>query len=177
MVRNLRTIDSSFLIVFKVMTGFRVFQSLPEPSKVALSFCCHYSFIPPRGGGGVPCIIVLSMLWYLAVLTVILHELIMWHYTMNSWNWISHVKLDLTLHKNKGICYEVKIEESEKGRQPPGVEPRHLCLEPPVLCHWATATGQPPNLTILYMYTVHRGILGSTLGSCWPFSRSSIFVT
>ena len=25
-------------------------------------------------------------------------------------------------------------------------------LEPPVLCHWATATGQPPALTILYMY-------------------------
>ena len=25
---------------------------------------------------------------------------------------------------NEFRCYEVKIEESEKGRQPPGVEPR-----------------------------------------------------
>ena len=39
---------------------------------------------------------------------------------------------DLTLHKEqikipvikKVRCYEVKIEKSEKGRQPPGVEPR-----------------------------------------------------
>ena len=30
--------------------------------------------------------------------------------------------------------------------------PGHLCLEPPVLCHWAMATGQLPTLTILYMY-------------------------
>ena len=26
------------------------------------------------------------------------------------------------------------------------------CLDPPVLCHWATTDGQPPTLTILYMY-------------------------
>ena len=30
--------------------------------------------------------------------------------------------------------------------------PGHLWLEPPVLCHWATTAGQPPTLTILYMY-------------------------
>ena len=30
--------------------------------------------------------------------------------------------------------------------------PGHLWLEPPVLCHWATTAGQPPTLTILYVY-------------------------
>ena len=42
-----------------------------------------------------------------------------------------------------------------KGRQPPGVKPvnpRHLWLESPVLCHWAMTAGRPPTLTILYMY-------------------------
>ena len=33
--------------------------------------------------------------------------------------------------KNKFGCYEAKIEESEKASQ----SPRHLWLEPPVLCH------------------------------------------
>ena len=32
--------------------------------------------------------------------------------------------------------------------------PEHLWLEPPVLCHWATATGQPPTLTMLYIAEV-----------------------
>ena len=32
------------------------------------------------------------------------------------------------------------------------LNPGHLWLEPPVLCHWATTTGQPPTLTILYVY-------------------------
>ena len=42
-----------------------------------------------------------------------------------------------------------------KGRQPPGVKlvnPGHLWLESPVLCHWAMTAGQPPTLIILYMY-------------------------
>ena len=30
--------------------------------------------------------------------------------------------------------------------------PGHLWLEPPVLCHRATTTGQPPTLKILYAY-------------------------
>ena len=29
-----------------------------------------------------------------------------------------------TVHIKEVRCYEAKIEESEKGRQPPGVEPR-----------------------------------------------------
>ena len=39
-------------------------------------------------------------------------------------------------------CYEAKIEESEKDRQPPGVEPRT-----PGLCHQCSATElrQPDN--------------------------------
>ena len=51
---------------------------------------------------------------------------------------------------NKGFrCYEAK---SEKAGSPQESNPGHLWLEPPVLCHWATATGQPPTPTILYMY-------------------------
>ena len=36
--------------------------------------------------------------------------------------------------------------------------PGHLWLEPPVRCHWATTTtaGQPPTLTILYIYCTCR---------------------
>ena len=31
----------------------------------------------------------------------------------------------------------------------------HLWLEPPVLCHSATTAGQPPTLTILYIYCIY----------------------
>ena len=37
-----------------------------------------------------------------------------------------------------------------KGRLLPGIEPRTHGLCSQVLCHWATTTGQPPALTILY---------------------------
>ena len=44
--------------------------------------------------------------------------------------------------------------------------PGHLWLEPPVLCHWATTAGQPPALTILYMYcTSGTECLSHTPGS------------
>ena len=41
--------------------------------------------------------------------------------------------------------------------------PGDLWLEPPVLCHWATTAGQPPALTILYMFYT---ILYMYLSSC-----------
>ena len=49
-------------------------------------------------------------------------------------------------------CYEVKIEESEKAGSHRESKPEHLWLEPPVLCHWAMTTRQPPTPTILYLY-------------------------
>ena len=42
-------------------------------------------------------------------------------------------------------CYEAKIEESEKAGSCRESSPGDLRLEPPVLCHWATTTGQPPH--------------------------------
>ena len=48
--------------------------------------------------------------------------------------------------------YEAKIEESEKASRHRESNQGHLWLEPPLLCHWATTTGQPPTLTIFYMY-------------------------
>ena len=48
------------------------------------------------------------------------------------------------------------------------LNPGHLWLEPPVLCHWATATRQPPTLTILYMYCAG----GTECLSCTPGSHS-----
>ena len=45
------------------------------------------------------------------------------------------------------------MEESEKAmQQSTELNPRHLWLEPPGLCHWAMTARQPPTLTILYMY-------------------------
>ena len=53
-------------------------------------------------------------------------------------------------------CYEAKIEGSEKAGSRRESNPGHLWLEPPVLCHWAMTAGQPPTLTILYVYfTIH----------------------
>ena len=54
-------------------------------------------------------------------------------------------------------CYEAKVEESEKGRQPLGVEPRTPLAWPArqnlsSWQHWATTAAQPPTSTILYMY-------------------------
>ena len=49
-------------------------------------------------------------------------------------------------------CYKAKIEESEMASSRLESNPGHLWLEPPVLCHWAMATGQPRTLTILYIY-------------------------
>ena len=54
----------------------------------------------------------------------------------------SHWKLNL----------DVKIEESEKAGSRQELKLGHLWLEPPVLCHLALTAGQPPTLTILYMY-------------------------
>ena len=48
--------------------------------------------------------------------------------------------------------YEAKVEESEKRPAATRSQTQDTWLEPPVLCHWATTTGQPPALTILYMY-------------------------
>ena len=60
--------------------------------------------------------------------------------------WFSQSKCLETLasrwNKQKFRCYEAKIEESEKGRQPPGIEPRT-----PSLCSQCSATElrQPDN--------------------------------
>ena len=60
----------------------------------------------------------------------------------------------------------MKIEESEKAGSHRELNPGHLWLEPPVLCHWATTAGQPPALTILYMYcTSGTECLSRTSGS------------
>ena len=48
----------------------------------------------------------------------------------------------------------MKIEENEKAGNCWELNPEHLSLEPPVLGHWATTTGQPPTLSILYI--LHR---------------------
>ena len=49
----------------------------------------------------------------------------------------------LKLEINELRCYEVQIEESEKGRQPPGVEPRIVrvggCLA--VVAQWQSTGG------------------------------------
>ena len=55
----------------------------------------------------------------------------------------------LTLEINDFTCYEVKIEESEKAGSRRKLNPGHLWLEPPVLCHRATTAGHLPTLTIL----------------------------
>ena len=47
-----------------------------------------------------------------------------------------HREFCLTLEIKEFRCYEVKIEESEKGRQRLGLNPGHLWLELPVLCHY-----------------------------------------
>ena len=49
-------------------------------------------------------------------------------------------------------CWEHLASESEKAGSHRESNPGHLWLEVPVLCHWATTTGQLPALTILYMY-------------------------
>ena len=48
-------------------------------------------------------------------------------------------------------CYEGEIQ-SEKASSHCELNPGHLCLEPPVLCHWATIAGELPTPTILHMY-------------------------
>ena len=58
----------------------------------------------------------------------------------------------LKLQINELGCYEAKIEESEKVGSRWELNPGHLWLEPPVFCHLATISGQPPTLTILYIY-------------------------
>ena len=45
-------------------------------------------------------------------------------------------------------CYE----KSKKAGSRRELNPQHLWLEPPMLCHWAMTAGQPPAITILYMY-------------------------
>ena len=52
------------------------------------------------------------------------------------------------------FCYEAKIVESEKAGSRQELKPGQLWHEPPVLFHWAMTTGQPPALTILYMYCI-----------------------
>ena len=42
--------------------------------------------------------------------------------------------------------------ESEKAGSRRESNPRHLWLEPPVLCHWATTVGWPLTFTILSIY-------------------------
>ena len=70
-------------------------------------------------------------------------------------------------------CYEVKIEESEKAGSRWESNPGHLEL--PVLCHWATVTGQPPAFTIFYMCcTGGTECLSHTPGSHSVFSSHKI---
>ena len=49
-------------------------------------------------------------------------------------------------------CYEAKNRGKWKAGSRQESNSGHLWLEPPLLCHWATATRQPPTLIILYMY-------------------------
>ena len=44
--------------------------------------------------------------------------------------------------------------------------PGHLWPELPVLCHWAMTAGQPPTLTILYMYCAPVQLRHSFSASC-----------
>ena len=83
----------------------------------------------------------------------------------------------LTLEINEFRCYEVKIEESEKAGCCRESNPRHLWLEPPVLCHWATTAGWPPTLTILYVYCADgTECLSCTSGSQFHGSLNSLVV-
>ena len=52
---------------------------------------------------------------------------------------------------NEFGCYEVKSEKEKAGSCNES-KPGHFWLEPRVLCHWATPAGQPPTLTILFIY-------------------------
>ena len=58
------------------------------------------------------------------------------------WFWV----WDRDSAKTKHIWKEMKAGSCWE------LNPGHIWLEPPVLCHWATTAGQPPTLTILYMY-------------------------
>ena len=82
--------------------------------------------------------------------------------------WGDYTLLHSVMHSvrvNK-LSYEAKIEESEKAGSRQESNPGHLWLEPPVRCHWATTAGQPPTLTILYMYcTGETECLSCTPGS------------
>ena len=60
-----------------------------------------------------------------------------------------HVEWTNTIKKFR--CYEAK----QKVKRPAvagSLKPWHLWLKLPVLCHWATTTGQPPTVKILYVY-------------------------
>ena len=56
----------------------------------------------------------------------------------------------LEMHNTYINVFEVKIEKASSRRES---NPGHLWLVQPVFCHWATTTGQPPALTILYTCT------------------------
>ena len=72
-------------------------------------------------------------------------------YRMPFWDeWIN--AQSILPHVHAGNSYEAKVEESEKAISHRKLNPAHLSVELPVLCHWATAARQLPTLTILYMY-------------------------
>ena len=53
---------------------------------------------------------------------------------------------------NEFGCYDAKFERVKKAGSHKESNPGHLWLESPVLYYWAMTAGQPPTLTILYMY-------------------------
>ena len=69
-----------------------------------------------------------------------------------AWNHIAHC---LMLEKKLFRCYEAKIEESEKGRE---LNPGHLWLEPPVICHWAMATTNPHNPLYVLLVVLNSSV-------------------
>ena len=72
--------------------------------------------------------------------------------TLNTHSILPHVEIEE---------FEVKIKESEKAGSCWELNPGHLWLEPPVLCH--TTAGQPPTPIILSMDTSRGNEMASKL--------------
>ena len=84
------------------------------------------------------------------------------HVTSHIYNQLHYPQRILT---HPGI-YMIWGEIREKTGSHQESNPGHLWLELPALCHWATTPGQPPTLTILYMYcTGGTECLSCTSGS------------
>ena len=61
-------------------------------------------------------------------------------------------KYDESYTMNEFRCYEAKLKESEKAGSCQESNPRHLWLEPPMLCHWATDSWMTTRLLPLALF-------------------------